>query len=618
MKQAETKQRNLNTCFIDYKKAFDSIPHSWLLRVLNIYRVDLKLINLLQALMKTWRTRISIKTTSQNILTEVVNIKRGIFQGDSLSALWFCIALNPLSNTLNRTDIGFKIKQQSTINHTVNHLMYMDDIKLYAETKDQLNNLIRVTEYFSRDIHMEFGIEKCKIQTVERGKWSQSDAYTTIDQEVITGMSSEETYKYLGYQQHTQLNTKKIKEILEHSFHQRLKLILKSQVNSKNMVKAINTYAVPILIYSFGVIRWSNTELEKLNRTIRVSLTQHRSHHPNACIERINTSRKKGGRGFIDLYDLHHRQIRNLREYFHSKQDSALHHSIIKADINFTPLNLSLEEMSIPETKEIERERINRWKSKELHSRHPHQVEKENISIDLTYKWLDKGEIYPETEGFILAAQDQVLLTNNYKKYIMKNGNTSDKCRRCCIQSETVAHIVSGCKMLAGTAYTERHDSVGKIIHQKLALDHNLINDYTPYYQYVPKTVLENQHYKIYWDNPIQTDKTIIANRPDIVLVNKGTKETFLIDVAIPNDNNVECKYNEKMKKYLELAIEIKRVWNQNKVYIIPFIISATGITPKSFKNSLVKLNLPEDIHTKAQKAVIIKTASILRKFLNT
>ncbi|KAL1448163.1 hypothetical protein WDU94_000554 [Cyamophila willieti] len=509
--------------------------------------------------MKTWRTRISIKTTSQNILTEVVNIKRGIFQGDSLSALWFCIALNPLSNTLNRTDIGFKIKQQSTINHTVNHLMYMDDIKLYAETKDQLNNLIRVTEYFSRDIHMEFGIEKCKIQTVERGKWSQSDAYTTIDQEVITGMSSEETYKYLGYQQHTQLNTKKIKEILEHSFHQRLKLILKSQVNSKNMVKAINTYAVPILIYSFGVIRWSNTELEKLNRTIRVSLTQHRSHHPNACIERINTSRKKGGRGFIDLYDLHHRQIRNLREYFHSKQDSALHHSIIKADINFTPLNLSLEEMSIPETKEIERERINRWKSKELH-----------------------------------------------------------KCRRCCIQSETVAHIVSGCKMLAGTAYTERHDSVGKIIHQKLALDHNLINDYTPYYQYVPKTVLENQHYKIYWDNPIQTDKTIIANRPDIVLVNKGTKETFLIDVAIPNDNNVECKYNEKMEKYLELAIEIKRVWNQNKVYIIPFIISATGITPKSFKNSLVKLNLPEDIHTKAQKAVIIKTASILRKFLNT
>lgn len=172
--------------------------------------------------------------------------------------------------------------------------------------------------------------------------------------------------------------------------------------------------------------------------------------------------------------------------------------------------------------------------------------------------------------------------------------------------------------MMAGTSYTDRHNEVGKIIHQKLALDCHLITDYIPYYQYAPKTTLEDQHFRIYWDNPIQTDKTIIANRPDIVLVNKGTKETFLIDVAIPNDNNVEAKYNEKMEKYTELAIEVKRIWKQNKVHIIPFIISATGITPSSFKYSLSKLNLPEDIHTKAQKAVIIKTASLIRKFLNT
>lgn len=379
MKQAETKQRNLATCYIDYRKAFDSIPHSWLLRVLNIYKVDPKIISFLQTLMKSWRTRISIKTKTKNISTEVVNIHRGIFQGDSLSALWFCIALNPLSNTLNKTDIGFKIKHQSTVNHTLNHLMYMDDIKLYAETKDQLNNLIRITEYFSKDIHMEFGIEKCKIQTVERGKWSQSDPFTTVDQQVISGMSSEETYKYLGYQQHTQLNTNQIKTILEKSFHQRLKLILRSQLNSKNMVKAINTYAIPILIYSFGVIRWNNTELEKLNRIIRVSLTHHRSHHPHACKERINIPRKLGGRGFIDLYDLYYRQVRIMREYFYSKRESVLHISIIKADQNFTPLNLSHEIIQLPETKEIEREKLNRWKSKELHSRHPHQVE--NIKL---------------------------------------------------------------------------------------------------------------------------------------------------------------------------------------------------------------------------------------------
>ncbi|XP_015437850.1 PREDICTED: uncharacterized protein LOC107192997 [Dufourea novaeangliae] len=39
MKQAEEQQRNLHTCYIDYKKALDSVPHSWLQQTLEIYRI---------------------------------------------------------------------------------------------------------------------------------------------------------------------------------------------------------------------------------------------------------------------------------------------------------------------------------------------------------------------------------------------------------------------------------------------------------------------------------------------------------------------------------------------------------------------------------------------------
>jgi hypothetical protein len=55
-----------------------------------------------------------------------------------------------------------------------------------------------------------------------------------------------------------------------------------------------------------------------------------------------------------------------------------------------------------------------------------------------------------------------------------------------------------------------------------------------------------------------------------------------LINVAITNTPNLEKKYNEKIQNYLPLAEEIKSVWKLNSVIIVPIIISATGVIPKS------------------------------------
>jgi hypothetical protein len=50
--------------YIDYHKAFDSVPHSWLVRVFEIYKIDSLVINSLQHLMKKWTTtlRVTVKT----------------------------------------------------------------------------------------------------------------------------------------------------------------------------------------------------------------------------------------------------------------------------------------------------------------------------------------------------------------------------------------------------------------------------------------------------------------------------------------------------------------------------------------------------------------------------
>jgi hypothetical protein len=111
-------------------------------------------------------------------------------------------------------------------------------------------------------------------------------------------------------------------------------------------------------------------------------------------------------------------------------------------------------------------------------------------------------------------------------------------------------------------------------------------------YKYEPDVVLENTMHTIMWDRSVITDKTIPANRPDIVVTNHVNKYTYLIDIAVPGTANLEKTYREKINKYIELADEIRRIWNQVEVKVIPILLSATGIVPKNMFNSLKEIGL--------------------------
>jgi hypothetical protein len=99
--------------------------------------------------------------------------------------------------------------------------------------------------------------------------------------------------------------------------------------------------------------------------------------------------------------------------------------------------------------------------------------------------------------------------------------------------------------------------------------------------------------------------------------MNKTTKNTFLIDIAVPNTHNLAKIITEKQEKYRELANEISAMWKQNAVKVIPIVISSTGVIPKSLSQSLKRLNLHPNTYMQMQKSVILGTCSIVRNFLN-
>jgi len=129
------------------------------------------------------------------IETEYIKIQYGIFQGDSLSSLLFCICLIPLTEQLNRLNTGY---EEHTIKTKISHLLYMDDLKLIAKSEQELQKQIQTVKTFSDDINMEFGLEKYAKIMLKRGKLTHLQNLVIDTNREIKELEHGKTYKYLG------------------------------------------------------------------------------------------------------------------------------------------------------------------------------------------------------------------------------------------------------------------------------------------------------------------------------------------------------------------------------------------------------------------------------------
>ena len=75
--------------WIDYKKAYDMVPHSWIMECLDLFGVAENIKSFLVNSMEKWK----VILCSGNSELDEIEIKRVIFQGDSLSPLVFVLAL---------------------------------------------------------------------------------------------------------------------------------------------------------------------------------------------------------------------------------------------------------------------------------------------------------------------------------------------------------------------------------------------------------------------------------------------------------------------------------------------------------------------------------------------
>ena len=77
--------------------------------------------------------------------------------------------------------------------------------------------------------------------------------------------------------------------------------VLESNLNSGNLIKAINTWAVSLFRYTAATIAWRKEEIMKLDQRTRKLLTMHKAHHQKDSVHRLYISRKEGGCGLMSI-----------------------------------------------------------------------------------------------------------------------------------------------------------------------------------------------------------------------------------------------------------------------------------------------------------------------------
>ena len=145
---------------------------------------------------------------------------------------------------------------------------------------------------------MQFGINKCEVLIMERRKVIRTDGIRLPDGQHMKDID-ETGYTYLGILETDKIKEKEMKEKFSKEYLRRLRLILRSKLNGRNKIMAVNTWAVSVMRYGAGILKWNTDELKSLDRRTRKFMTIHGALHRTSDVDSVNLSREMGGRGLI-------------------------------------------------------------------------------------------------------------------------------------------------------------------------------------------------------------------------------------------------------------------------------------------------------------------------------
>jgi hypothetical protein len=180
------EKNHIYSCFVDFKKAFDSVPRDLLLKKLLNAGICGKVFNIIRYIYTTDKACVKLG----NVRSEFFQLSLGVRQGCILSPLLFNIFLSDLARKFENMENGFQVGEVS-----INSLFWADDLVLFAKNKEGLDVLLKTLETYCKENEITINTKKTKCMIFNKGGRLMRRPF------YLNGIQLENvrSYKYLGF-----------------------------------------------------------------------------------------------------------------------------------------------------------------------------------------------------------------------------------------------------------------------------------------------------------------------------------------------------------------------------------------------------------------------------------
>lgn len=592
-------KKPLSMAWIDFSKAFDSVSHKylrWALKQIGIPE-DLRLI--LSSLMKNWVVKYQGCKDGRIVMSQRLEVRNGVLQGDTLSPLLFCIAISPISYWLTKNITKYETSFGKIGGYSVKlgHLYYMDDLKVYTTSPQELDRALNGVESIGLTIGLKTNAKKCAAIHLNNRDPLATRGFM-LDKIPLIG--EQNSYKYLGIAQNSRISQHEVLGKLKEVVCKQATAIWSSKLTFGQKVQNTNSQVMTKANYVFqnmivGAGRFESTikYAKQLDSALITILRSNEAKFQATSKERYYLDRDKGGLGLQTFEETLERatayawsylntkpELQNAWKIFYNNDAKRTKRSVVSdmrfilsSDLykeanaqgrilreNAQPIvtvdgiqyrDPTLAARAICDILHKTRQAtyLDKWKGSPLQGR---VLNNPDLDLDHSLRWMAKGHVGARVMQIILSAQEGMLVTKEFKR--SHYGRTNGLCRMRChvgsqrpAQTESIQHIVSCCPHWRSGLMLQRHNAVARVIHWYMCREWNLG---TYHYSQTPNPVMENDRAALYWDHSIPTERPLKHNRPDIVLVDKEHKSIYIIEIRVSWPSSLLKEERRKVIKY--------------------------------------------------------------------
>ena len=306
-------------------------------------------------------------------------------------------------------------------------------------------------------------------------------------------------------------------------------------MNGRNITIAHNTFTIPIITPTVGILDWNKKEIKDLDIMTRKIISVNGGFHLVSDVNRLYTSRTKGCRGITSIENMYESRTIGIMKHLEKASDTNSLIQMVRRSEKNNVMRLGKEfEKHIQEgqgtgkvTDSMTKDHEKKWKEKVTHVYLQSQIEKDDtIDQKATNNWLQQ-RFSAHVEGYIMSIQEQELDTKETRKRREKNQEKKNRmdirCRMCNENDETVYHLICSCPKLAPTLYLEaRHSQIARILYQEIMKNEKI--------SYNPRRVTIKNEIELWWDMEIHTVTKVKKNQPDIVLTTCSRR----VSISVP------------------------------------------------------------------------------------